>query len=162
MRKVIRRVPLFYESHSALCPRGSKVMEPEFENRPDPARPGVVQIIKTGEKHVHVAYLECTHCVKDAAIGSEVACEDCTRQEKAVEILRAGLAAGIVSHTRADRNEYAAAYRRKAGQHAQITVYRYDSKSPTGVLALCGVEETEEVKALLRGALSPLSPTESR
>jgi hypothetical protein len=85
------------------------------------------------------------------AIGAEVECERCDWQVTSIAQLKTAIAAGIVSHSRADRHW--------AGR---IHVYRYDKTSPTGVMHLLSLDETPEACAVLRGGLSPLSPTERR
>jgi hypothetical protein len=106
------------------------------------------------------ASLDCGHSVnigkweqvKTAAVGQELECFWCVEYTRALAELRDALAAGIVSHSRAgDRLS-----------RGSVHVYRRESKSPTGVRLLVTIQETAEVLALLRGGLSPLSPTEAR
>lgn len=106
------------------------------------------------------APLDCGHsvnvgpwqAVKTVTVGEEIACEWCASYAADLATLRAALAAGIVSHSRAgDRLA-----------RGSVHVYQYEPKSPTGVILLVTLTETPEVIALLRGGLSPLSPTEPR
>lgn len=99
------------------------------------------------------AWLDCGHSAKEAPVGTQVDCPRCHQQVAAVAELRAALAIpGLVSHTR---------MRPWCGEN-QVHVYRHAPESPTGVLHLLTVEDGPEVQALLRGGLSPLSPTEPR
>ena len=66
--------------------------------------------------------------------------------------LRQAVAEGRVSHSRAGTGLYRGA----------LLVYEHKPESPTGVLLLCAVDDTPEAAAILRGPLSPLSPTEPR
>ena len=59
---------------------------------------------------------------------------------------------GLISHTRAGDRLY----------RGTILVYRHDSTSPSMVRLLGVVADTPEATAILRGSLSPLSPTEAR
>jgi len=52
-------------------------------------------------------------------------------------------------------------YRNWCGQGV-IYVYRYDTGSPSGVSLLASYPDRPEITNLLRGGLSPLSPTEPR
>lgn len=69
-----------------------------------------------------------------------------------VETLRGLLAGGGISHSRAGRGVH---------DHT-IWVYRYDTMSPSGFMLAGGFDDRPEITALLRGGLSPLSPTEAR
>jgi hypothetical protein len=99
--------------------------------------------------------LECGHIQKDAEVGEVIQCQECVWYACSLFQLKAALAAGVVSHTRANRNGL-------DQLTGSITVYRYEPTSPTGVYSVCGIEETDEVRALLKGGLAPLSPTEPR
>lgn len=111
------------------------------------------KLVNVGQKHYST--LTCGHSHEDAAIGETVHCEECVHQARGVFLLKAALAAGVVSHTRAQANG-------RDQLTGRLAVYRREPTSPTGVYSVCGVEETDEVRALLKGGLSPLSPTEGR
>lgn len=68
-----------------------------------------------------------------------------------LEELREHVAAGIVSHSRASR--FSQGY---------LDIYRRATDSPTGVFHLMSIKDCPEAAAILRGGLSPLSPTEPR
>lgn len=80
-------------------------------------------------------------------VGDAVECPTCGHYQVAITKLRA-LDHSTVSHTR-ERN-------------SQIYVYLYDTASPTGVSLGFSIDNTKEALSLLRGSLSPLSPTEKR
>jgi hypothetical protein len=124
--------------------------EPLFYSSPGAWNYG--QPVKHGDTHVHIAHLSCGHAIKDAELGAVVICNYCKADRESLTQIAEAIKAGIVSHSRASR----------FGDHDTCCVYRYDSKSPTGVLHLASCDFTPEADALLRGGLSALSPTESR
>lgn len=75
-----------------------------------------------------------------------------TPQQQNRAALESALAAKRVAYTRAGDRLY----------RGLIMVYGHDNTSPTEVVLLCVVEDTPEIAALLRGPLTPLSPTEPR
>ena len=70
------------------------------------------------------------------------------RLDHQVATLRALLAQGGISHSRS--------------RYHAIHVYRYDSASPSGFMLAGSFDDRPEITNLLRGGLSPLSPTEAR
>lgn len=81
-------------------------------------------------------------------IGDVVDCERCDWQAKGLAELKMLIASGTLSHSR--------------WRNGSVHGYRYEPTSPTGVLIAVTLDETPEALALLRGGLSPLSPTEPR
>jgi len=71
---------------------------------------------------------------------------------KSLDDLRAAIAAGIITHSRA----------RSWCRQNLIYVYQRNPESPTGVTLYETFPESAELDSILRGGLSPLSPTERR
>lgn len=74
-----------------------------------------------------------------------------TQTEK-LAALPALIDAGKVSHTRAGERLFRGA----------TLIYLHDKQSPTGCTLWHAIDDCPELDALLRGGLSPLSPTERR
>lgn len=89
---------------------------------------------------------------KQPALGTEIDCPACEQFQKDLTELRRVVASGIVSHSRS---------KPFCGRN-RILVYRYDDSSPSGFFLVLGIEERPEVLEILKGHLSPLSPTEKR
>jgi len=101
-----------------------------------------------GTSHFHFKKLPNAHDEADRVtkVGDAFECVECDRDAEQTAWLKNPANLAGIHHTRARYNS--------------IYLYRLDPTSPSGFMLVRGVSATKEHEALLRGSLSPLSPTE--